>query len=348
MLKRLALGTALALSVTALAQSSERWVRLETEGGAGKQDDIVFVDSSRGLYVNGLGKVFRTRDAGKTWKRVLEKKGTYFRCLGFVDSEHGFAGNIGPGYFPGVTDTTWLYETTDGGDTWRALPNLPGVVGVGLCAIDVLKTERGTTLHAGGRVGGPAALLVSRDGKTWEALPVAGSCAAILDVKFFDENEGVLCAASDASLEKSRALILSTHDGGKTWSEVYRSTRLHEMAWKCSFPTREVGYATIQSYDPDERNVRRYVAKTTDGGKSWTELLLVEDHACEEFGVTFLTENHGWVGTMQTGFETEDGGKTWRPVSMGRAVNRIRFVKTAEGLVGYAVGASVYKVTMPR
>src|SRR5271163_2663472 len=79
----------------------DRWVKLETEGGAGKQDDIFFVDSERGWYVNGLGNIWKTKDAGRSWKRVVHRKGTYFRCLGFVDPDHGLAGNVGPGYFPG-------------------------------------------------------------------------------------------------------------------------------------------------------------------------------------------------------------------------------------------------------
>ena len=339
-----------ALAATTFAQERKagRWVKLETEGSAGKQDDIFFVDSSCGWYMNGLGNIFKTTDGGTKWRRVLHKKGTYFRCLGFVDAAHGFAGNVGPGFFPGVTDTTWLYETTDAGETWKAIPNLAGVEATGLCAIDVLETARGTTLHAAGRVSGPAVLLESQDAKTWHPLPVPEHCAQILDVKFFDEQSGVLCGASDAVFEKSRALVLRTEDGGKTWREAYRSQRPGELSWKCSFPTREVGYATVQSYDPSEANTRRYVAKTVDGGRTWTEQLLVEDHSCDEFGVSFVTADRGWVGTLQTGYETEDGGRTWRPVAMGKAVNRIRFVPTDGAYVGYAVGASVYKITIPR
>ena len=124
---RVALLAALAATALAQERSPARWTKLETEGGAGKQDDIFFVDSATGWYANGLGKIFRTRDGGKSWKRVIHKKGTYFRCLGFLDATHGFAGNIGPGYFPGVTDTTWLYETKDGGETWKYLNRCPGL-----------------------------------------------------------------------------------------------------------------------------------------------------------------------------------------------------------------------------
>jgi photosystem II stability/assembly factor-like uncharacterized protein len=347
-LLRVALLAALAATALAQERAPSRWTKLETEGGAGKQDDVFFVDSSTGLYVNGLGKIFKTRDGGKSWRRVIHKKGTYFRCLGFVDAAHGFAGNVGPGYFPGVTDTKWLYETVDGGETWKAVENLPGVEGKGLCALDIMMTSRGATVHAAGRIGGPPILLVSRDTRSWESLPVSSRCAMILDVKFFDEESGVLCAASDVELARSRALILVTADGGRTWREAYRSARPYEICWKCSFPTREVGYATVQSYDPAESNVKRFVAKTTDGGKTWTEELLVEDHACEEFGVAFVTGEHGWVGTMHTGYETQDGGRTWQPVAMGRAVNKIRFVPTEDGYVGYAVGVDVYKVTLHR
>jgi hypothetical protein len=44
------------------------------------------------------------------------------------------------------------------------------------------------------------------------------------------------------------------------------------------------------------------------------------------------------------GYETTDGGKTWRPVEMGEAVNKIWLLKTASGFVGYAIGVDVYRL----
>ncbi|MEN9795622.1 MAG: hypothetical protein RLZZ150_599, partial [Bacteroidota bacterium] len=81
------------------------WTKLKTEEYPGKQDDIFFVNPNFGFYGNGSGKIFRTTDAGATWKTVFEQKGTYVRCLAFTDEKHGVMGNIGPGYFPGVTDS---------------------------------------------------------------------------------------------------------------------------------------------------------------------------------------------------------------------------------------------------
>jgi hypothetical protein len=50
------------------------------------------------------------------------------------------------------------------------------------------------------------------------------------------------------------------------------------------------------------------------------------------------------VGTNKTGYETRDGGKTWAPVAMGRAVNKIRVLTTATGFVAYAIGVQVHKL----
>ncbi len=82
------------------------------------------------------------------------------------------------------------------------------------------------------------------------------------------------------------------------------------------------------------------VAKTVDGGNTWTELPLTRDFAVREFGVAFLDEQVGWVGATTTGFETRDGGKTWAPVNMGKAVNKIRLLDGT----GYAIGTDVYKL----
>jgi hypothetical protein len=141
-----------------------RWHRLDTEPYRGKQDDIHFIDEKLGFYVNGKGKVFRTEDGGGHWRQVFEQPGTYFRAIGMLTASHGFAGNIGTDYFPGVTDTQPLYETRDGGLSWHPVAGLPGPPVKGICAIDVQRVafvnagvlDQRTLVHAAGREGRPS------------------------------------------------------------------------------------------------------------------------------------------------------------------------------------------------
>lgn len=339
------------------AHADARWFALPAEPFKGKQDDVFFVDAQLGFYVNGQGKIFRSRDAGQHWELVLHKPGTYFRTIAMLDARHGFAGNIGTDYFPGVTDETPLYETHDGGDSWTPVLGLPGAAIKGICAIDVLRArfinagvlDERSIVHAGGRVGSPAQLLRSLDaGKSWQQIDMSPWVAMIVDVKFFDAMNGVVFAGSDADIEKSHALIVATHDGGKTWEKVYESQRPFELTWKGSFPSRQVGYATIQNYNPDKTEEQRYIVKTSDGGKTWHEMPLVKDFAVREFGVGFANEQLGWVGTNKSGYETRDGGRSWQPIEMGRAVNKIRILPVGErGFVAHAIGSSVYRFDVP-
>jgi photosystem II stability/assembly factor-like uncharacterized protein len=334
-----------------------KWQKLDTVAYRGKQDDIFFLTADLGWYVNGDGKIYKTIDSGKTWIEKLSQPGTFFRTIGFVNEKIGFAGNIGTDYFPGVTDTTPLYMTDDGGDTWRAVSAIDGPTVKGLCAIDVLHTkfinsgvlDSRTVIHAGGRVGGPAFLLRSMDGgKSWKSQDVSAHTKMILDVKFFDENRGFIMGASDTDTEKSNALIIATQDGGATWKKVYQSTRPFELTWKASFPTRDTGYVTIQNYNPDKTISQRYVVKTIDGGATWNEIPLVNDHAVRQFGVGFADEKIGWVGTTTGGYQTIDGGATWTSVAeMGRASNKVRIVRDGSGFVAYAIGLDVRKISAP-
>jgi photosystem II stability/assembly factor-like uncharacterized protein len=333
-----------------------KWTKLTTEPYPGKQDDIFFVDPNLGFYGNGAGKVFRTTDGGATWQKVFEQKGTFVRCLAFTDDKHGVMGNIGPGYFPGVTDPNPLYRTEDGGATWSPATAIDGDPVVGLCAFDIVQVpfvNAGNLDHRPriigvGRVGGPAAYIWSDDlGKTWKQgkLPEIGAMA--FDVKFLDDQRGFIASSTDADVAQSHALILATDDGGSTWREVYRSARPFELTWKLSFPSKEVGYCTIQSYDPDTSASARFVAKTTDAGKTWNEIPLVDDHRVRQFGIAFLDENIGWVGAVPHGFGTTDGGKSWSKVDFGNAVNKIRLIPSSKGVIGYAIGVEVHRVQIP-
>jgi len=157
-----------------------------------------------------------------------------------------------------------------------------------------------------------------------------------------DTKNGIACSASDADISKSNALILRTSDGGKTWVNVYQSDRPLETAWKVSFADDMVGYATIQSYDP--ANVQQRIAKTVDGGMTWTEINLCQDAAAREFGIGFIDADHGFVGTMNSGYETRDGGSTWSKIDLGRACNKIRFYRDkSDKVYGYAIGVDVMK-----
>ena len=113
------------------------WHKVETEPYRlnNKQDAIAFANANLGLYGNGTGRIYRTLDGGLHWRLAWRKPGTYVRALEFADDQTAFMGNVGPGYFPDVSDRNPLYETHDAGSTWE--PVVAGIESSGgrpLCA----------------------------------------------------------------------------------------------------------------------------------------------------------------------------------------------------------------------
>jgi len=327
-------------------QSAPAWRDLTTEPYPKKRDDIDFIDSQTGFYGTGKGRLYKTSDGGKTWTLAWDHPGTFIRSLGFVDAQHGFLGNLGVG-LADTSDATPLYQTDDGGRTWRPA-GVDGRAVPGICSIDILharaivagEVQERTIITAAGRANGPAKLVRSEDGgRTWSVIDLSDRAGMILDVKFRDPNVGFVFAGTSSDLAQASALILKTSDGGRTWREVYRSSRLNEIIWKASLPDAKTGYATLQN--DDEQNRQQRIVKTTDGGDHWVEAPLVLDAHAQEFGIGFVSAQHGWVGTASGGFETRDGGKTWTPSSLARTANKIR-TQSADGApMIYAIGSKV-------
>jgi photosystem II stability/assembly factor-like uncharacterized protein len=331
------------------------WRTLPTVAYRGKQDDIATLnDGMTAWYGNGKGLLYRTLDGGESWEQIWSQPGTFVRALGFLDAQNGFLGNVGTDYYPGVTDSHPLYRTRDGGRSFEKV-EAPGISNVkGICGIHILRQKRilqgelreTSVIHAAGRVGGPAWVLRSEDsGETWKVLDLSAYAGMILDICFLSPQVGFVCASTSGDIEQGEALMLRTENGGQTWSTVYRGGRKMENCWKMSFPSRRVGYATVQSYD--DANPRQIIIKTTNGGRSWRELEVVRDPKSRQFGIGFVDEQRGWIGARAGGFQTRDGGKTWQTdAAIGQAVNKIRVVETAFGKRIFAIGVGVARLDL--
>jgi photosystem II stability/assembly factor-like uncharacterized protein len=319
------------------------WTRLTkgpSVGGGAKQDDAFFIDAQTGYVASGpTWSIWKTADGGGSWQQVFTKTGTYFRSIAFLDAMHGFAGNLGAGLDPQITDTTVLYETTDGGATWNPVTNITGPASSGICNLTVIDA---THLVAVGRANGPSFMLTSSDaGASWTSTDLNTQFAMLIDARFTSPTEGILAGMNQNGV----CSIQHTSDGGKTFDEVFASKTPNSLCWKISFPSDLVGYVSVQ----DSTAGPPTLAKTIDGGKTWAELPMsgVPKAAFPAVGVGFITENVGWVSpedaTMPT-YLTTDGGQTWAPdPALKSPINRFRFV---DKNTAYAVGAAVWKLTI--
>jgi hypothetical protein len=337
---RLLLPVVLSLACTLAIQAQYTWQLLSQSPQNGqKQDDIFMLSPQMGYAVNGSGRIFRTTDGGLSFTKLLDQPGTYFRCIGFTDSLHGFAGNIGTNYFPGVTDQTPLYETQDGGASWAAVTNINGPIPVGLCAINIVNQQ---IIYAAGRVGSPAFLLkTTNGGANWQSTDLSPYISMITDVWFPSADTGFIFGGTDPNVQFSKAKIIQTTDGGLNWTAVYEGTRTFELCWKAHFPSKQTGYVTLLSYVPNLP--ARFIGKTVDGGKTWTELPFT-NNGNKAFGVGFLDDQTGWVGCDNSLYETKDGGQNWTVKNVGQYINKIRILKTPEKNLAFGIGTRIWRM----
>jgi photosystem II stability/assembly factor-like uncharacterized protein len=334
------------LSVTAFSQYD--WQALPSAPTTEYRfDDVYFLNPKIGWAVKPiggavhLGQIWETRNGGNTWALNHDSSQTYYRCVGFIDSLHGWIGNLGDTSIS--NDTIPLYYTHDGGK--HLIPvNLPSPRPKGICGISIASDS---VIYAYGRYFSPPVLCMTKDaGKTWVTKDMSAyASVGLIDGWFWSKDTGFITGQ-----DSSNAVILHTTDGGNTWTTVYHAHRNDsDHVWKMVFPSRDTGYGALEVIKSKITNT--YFVKTTDGGKTWTEYPFI--YGYDEEGVGFINDTVGWIGGWSgLSFITTNGGSTWKldssfgVMTIGQPypepyMNRFR--KFGDTLM-YGAGNTIYKL----
>jgi len=320
-------------------------------------DDVYFINPNQGWLVEPINlfanynstyaQIYETRNGGISWQLVHDSLNTYLRSVGFIDSLHGFIGNLAS---DPTVDSIPMYYTNDGGKTLTPV-NFPSPRPGGICGISVVTDS---VVYAYGRYFGPPVLAKTTNaGKTWTTYDMSSyASVGLIDGWFWNKDTGFITGQNGAN-----SVILHTNDGGTTWQTVYQATRNDtDHVWKIFFPSRNIGYGSIE-YTGNHLffggRYNTYFVKTTDGGKTWVEHPFIPNY--DEEGCGFINDTVGWIGGW-TGLSyiTLDGGNTWNLDSnFGIAsipktqplpyINRFR--KFGDSLF-YAGGNTLYKLML--
>jgi len=318
-----------------------RWRRLPNSPTNGfRHDDVFFLNSSLGWVVNTAGYIYRTENGGQDWTTLWSHPDATFRCVGFADAMNGWVGNltVEASCFGAPGDTTLLYHTTDGGDSWASVDNIPEPRPMGLCGMWV---HDASTIYVAGRVCDTPRVIRSTDGgASWTTFDLGAHADRLIDCYFTGPMEGFVVGGQDDVAASSHGIILHTTDGGATWTNQHTTSFDNAWCWKLSFPSATVGYVSVQTNGAQPPQF----LKTTDGGATWTEKPFLAGAYFEQ-GIGFVDENTGWIGGSGDTYQTTDGGETWAMVEIGTPVfddnvNRFRFLAPK---LGYAVRRRVYR-----
>jgi len=223
------------------------------------------------------GKIWFTKDGGKTWNSLNTGANGRLRAFAFLDVDRGVA----------VGDDGVLLRTTDAGKSWKQMST-----GTKDHLLDV--TFIGETGWAAGFEG---AIVHSTDGGlTWTAQK-SGTTQAIEALFFLDANQG--WAAGWAGT------ILRTTDGGKTWQTI----KTTQSSWSLTcvyFKDAKEGWIT---------GFGGQVLHSKDGGLTWeAQKCPVQNWltsiAQDATGRLWMTYDDGLL-------TSDDGGANWKMADIG-------------------------------
>jgi photosystem II stability/assembly factor-like uncharacterized protein len=248
-------------------------------GGGASPVDLRFLTDQIGVGATSDGKIYRTTDGANSWSLISDTNRAVHSFF-FVDANNGFA----------VGDGSLFLTTKDGGASWT--PKDLGIPPTNLRSIRCATLQLCVMTTDNGRA------IVRTDDAGATAKLITPSQDPIFAADFASPTRIAAGGATGATAISDDAGLNFTRVGGRLPGNFLRV---------------RAGGQSGTAFAPGDNGT---LAKTTDGGKSWTtgNVSTSEDVV----DVAFPTAQAGYALDTAGGlFRTNDGGATWRTLDTG-------------------------------
>ncbi len=230
----------------------------------------------RGVMTSHGDGVYKSTDAGKTWKHIGLKETQHISRIVIHPDDPNVVYVAAQGQLYGRNEERGIYKSTDGGATWNKMLYVDDRTGCSELSMDlsdpnILYAAMWEHQRLPWKVisGGPGSgLYKSMDGgETWkemtEGLPEEKGKMAIA---VSQANPQKVYALIEGNSEEEKGGLFVSNNAGKSWSRVSKDHRLVQRAW----------YYIEVFADPRNENTVYVLSapalRSIDGGKTWERL----------------------------------------------------------------------------
>lgn len=279
-------------------------------------------------FNTGLPLLYQSTDGGNSWNAAptgITARGyfTATSCSGQVTT--GLCTAAG---FDSVTNLPLLFQSTNGGSNWSAVPTGISIISSIFLATSCSGTGSNALCTAAGGYGITQAPLLyqsTNGGSSWNAVTVLTNLGIFNATSCTGIGSTALCTAAGQDVATNLPLLYQTTDGGSNWSEVV--TGITDLGFfKATSCSGTGSNAVCTASGQDATTQRPLLYQSTNGGTSWSSAPIgitgpgvFNTASCSGSGNSSICIAAGQDLTTFNPllYQSTDGGSSWSIVPTG-------------------------------